>query len=368
MATAPAPARVPAVLSTAPATLAVKAPPLVSLPPVLSRLDARSNTEPPYTEPARLVIAPLASNVSAPPATNFPPDRPSTSAVTVALPPAISVPAFCRPLTCTLNAPKGLMEPSACRPAVKAPRLSSCRATTLALPAEDMAPVLVTEPGALSASAPPAVTVPPLTMSRPLCTDRSVAACMRPDGRILTSPLALTVSVPVSAARLPPMFTPTPASVPTSRMLLAYMPPKAATSIETPVVPPTPDRAETSIPSYPTRAGPATTFKRSAQTWAFSSSVRASRSNWLRLAPYRPAPSMAKRPLAISKPSAPSGPTTGLPVVSVARLAFKKPQPLQVMPAGFATMTFARLPATSSMPRSCEGLGAVTWFRMVVAR
>ncbi|CAB3718266.1 hypothetical protein LMG3458_03724 [Achromobacter deleyi] len=38
------------------------------------------------------------------------------------------------------------------------------------------------------------------------------------------------------------------------------------------------------------------------------------------------------------------------------------------MPAGFATMTFARLPATSSMPRSCEGLGAVTWFRMVVAR
>ncbi len=59
---------------------------------------------------------------------------------------------------------------------------------------------------------------------------------------------------------------------------------------------------------------------------------------------------------------------TGLPVVSVARLAFRKPQPLQVMPAGLATMTLARLPATSSMPISCDGLGAVTWFRMVAAR
>ncbi|MNJ67578.1 hypothetical protein D3C77_637620 [compost metagenome] len=55
-------------------------------------------------------------------------------------------------------------------------------------------------------------------------------------------------------------------------------------------------------------------------------------------------------------------------MVRVARSAFKKPQPLQVMPAGLATMTLARLPATSSVPISCEGFGAVTWFRMVVAR
>ncbi|CAB3742798.1 hypothetical protein LMG6003_05957 [Achromobacter insolitus] len=64
----------------------------------------------------------------------------------------------------------------------------------------------------------------------------------------------------------------------------------------------------------------------------------------------------------------PSAPTRGLPVVSVARSAFKKPQPLHVMPAGLATITLARLPATSSVPNSCEGLGAVTWLRMVRAR
>ncbi|MNT27891.1 hypothetical protein D3C72_1635430 [compost metagenome] len=64
----------------------------------------------------------------------------------------------------------------------------------------------------------------------------------------------------------------------------------------------------------------------------------------------------------------PSGPTCGRPVVKVARPAFKNPQPLHVMPAGLATMTLARLPATSSVPISCEGLGAVTWFKMVAAR
>ncbi|CAM4403941.1 hypothetical protein ACAE110713_12770 [Achromobacter aegrifaciens] len=64
----------------------------------------------------------------------------------------------------------------------------------------------------------------------------------------------------------------------------------------------------------------------------------------------------------------PSGPTWGLPVVKVARSAFKKPQPLQVMPAGLATITLARLPATSNVPSSCDGLGAVTWLRMVLAR
>ncbi|MCY1204007.1 hypothetical protein D9M72_155220 [compost metagenome] len=76
---------------------------------------------------------------------------------------------------------------------------------------------------------------------------------------------------------------------------------------------------------------------------------------------------MLNPPPAISKLS-PFGPITGLPVVSVARSAFRKPQPLQVMPAGLATMTLARLPATSSMPINCDGLGVVTWFRMVAAR
>ncbi len=166
-----------------------------------------------------------------------------------ASPPATSVPGLSNWSTCALNAPSGLMEPSACRPAVSPPRFSSWRATMLALPAEDMAWLLMTVAAAFKPSAPPAATVPSLTMSRPLCTDRLVAACSRPDGWIRTSPLALTVSVPVNAARLPPMFTPTPASVPIRRMLLAYMPPSAATSKATPVPTPAPVRAETSMPS-----------------------------------------------------------------------------------------------------------------------
>lgn len=114
---------------------------------------------------------------------------------------------------------------------------------------EDMALLLANLPAAFNASAPPAAAVPSLMMSRPLRTDRSVAACRRPDGRILTSPLALTLRVPVRAARLPPTFTPTPASVPIRRMLLAYMPPRAATSSATPVPAPSPANADTSMPS-----------------------------------------------------------------------------------------------------------------------
>ncbi|MOA26993.1 hypothetical protein D3C78_1478290 [compost metagenome] len=86
------------------------------------------------------------------------------------------------------------------------------------------------------------------------------------------------------------------------------------------------------------------------------------------MAPYKPSPSMRSLPDAMSKPMRPSVPICGRPVVSVARSAFKKPQPLQVMPAGLATMMFARLPATSSVPSNCDGFGAVTWLRMVVAR
>lgn len=54
-------------------------------------------------------------------------------------------------------------------------------------------------------------------------------------------------------------------------------------------------------------------------------------------------------------------------MVNVARSAFRNPQPLHVMPAGLATMTLARFPATSNVPSNCDGLGAVTWLRMVPA-
>ncbi len=195
------------------------------------------------------MTAPVASTRNAPPATNLPPDSPSAFAVMVASPPATRVPGLSSWSTCALKAPSGLMEPSACKPAVSAPPFSSRRATMLALPAEDIAWLLMTLAAAFKPSAPPAATVPSLTMSPALCTARFVAACSRPEGWIRTSPLALTVSVPVSAARLPPMFTPTPASVPIRRMLLAYMPPSAATSSATPVPAPAPVRADTSMPS-----------------------------------------------------------------------------------------------------------------------
>ena len=61
----------------------------------------------------------------------------------------------------------------------------------------------------------------------------------------------------------------------------------------------------------------------SAQMPALISSVRAIRSTRLRFAPFSPAPSTRSLPPATSKPMPPSGPTMGLPVVSVARSAFK---------------------------------------------
>ncbi|MNK97254.1 hypothetical protein D3C87_1175750 [compost metagenome] len=64
-------------------------------------------------------------------------------------------------------------------------------------------------------------------------------------GAMRTSPAALTCRSPVRATRLPPTFTPTPASVPISRMLLAYMPPRAAVSSATAGAAPSPAWADT---------------------------------------------------------------------------------------------------------------------------
>ncbi|MCY1204008.1 hypothetical protein D9M72_155230 [compost metagenome] len=327
----PAAASVPPALSTAPSIRAVNAPPLVSLPAALSRLPAFRSTDAPYNWPSAFRTAPRASTARAPPAAKRPPDRFSASAVTRASPPATRVPLLRNDCTWAENAPKGLTDPSACRPAVRTPLLSSWRAARSTLPEADRPPLLTTLPSALSASPPPAVAAPSLTIwpalrtdrpaaacrrpgdrfrtspavpicrapprdtmvpplpswppamltplppeispvfsilpaalsamappavttpwlarPRPLCTDRSVAACRRPDGRILTSPLALTCRLPVRAATLPPTFTPTPASVPTSRMLLAYMPPSAATSSATAGAPPCAASASTDTPS-----------------------------------------------------------------------------------------------------------------------
>ncbi|VGO10498.1 Minus agglutinin [plant metagenome] len=93
---------------------------------------------------------------------------------------------------------------------------------------------------ACKASVPPAVRRPSAARSRAAFTLAVVPACNAAVDAKRTSPLALTSSAPVSAARLPPTFTPTPASVPTRRMLLAYMPPRAAKSMATPGAAPCP--------------------------------------------------------------------------------------------------------------------------------
>jgi len=57
----------------------------------------------------------------------------------------------------------------------------------------------------------------------------------------------------------------------------------------------------------------------------------------------------------------------GVPVVSVARLALMKAPPSTAMPAGLATMTSARWPATSNAPRIWVGLPLVISLRMTRA-
>ncbi|WP_446687000.1 hypothetical protein [Paraburkholderia rhizosphaerae] len=66
---------------------------------------------------------------------------------------------------------------------------------------------------------------------------------------------------PACAASTPRLDTPTPFSLPTSTMRLAYMLPRLLTSIETPGTAPTPAIGVASSVSWPIAFAPATTFR-----------------------------------------------------------------------------------------------------------
>lgn len=144
----------------------------------------------------------------------------------------MSLPAATRKAPCVRRLP--------CAPTVASPPASMSNAA----PAPT-APGTATLRAAVSATAPAACATPCTARSPPLSTRRSPAACTVARGAMRTSPAALTCKSPVSAIRLPPMFTPTPASVPIRRMLSAYMPPSAAVSSVTPGAGPSPACADT---------------------------------------------------------------------------------------------------------------------------
>ncbi|MNI34591.1 hypothetical protein D3C73_885850 [compost metagenome] len=143
-----------------------------------------------------------------------------------------SCPAATRSAPCVCNAP--------CAAIVTSPLAS----TSTDPPAPTMPLISALRPAA-STTLPAACAAPSTARSRPPASRRLRAACTAALGAMRTSPAALTSRSPVRATRFPPTLTPTPASVPISRMLLAYMPPSAAVSSATAGAGPSPARAET---------------------------------------------------------------------------------------------------------------------------
>jgi hypothetical protein len=94
-------------------------------------------------------------------------------------------------------------------------------------------------------------------------------------------PSAVTTTSPAEAPRWPALRTPTPASVPTSTILPAYMPPRLATSMAKAGAAPLPARRQSASPAcYPasTTLVPAVTLSVCAQIPALTSTARAMRS------------------------------------------------------------------------------------------
>ena len=151
---------------------------------------------------------------------------------------------------------------------------------------------------------------------------------------------------PWRAVRLP-RFTPTPASLETRRIRLAYIPPSAPVSTATTGAAPSPATGLT-LPSAPTRFAPAVTVRSFACIAAFTSVARAIIDSASLLLASSPWPSTVMAPFVTSSASRlPLASNCGLPVVRVTFGVLINPHPLQVMPYGLATMTFAALPATS---------------------
>ncbi len=146
-----------------------------------------------------------------------------------------------------------------------------------------------------------------------------------------TFPALLSAISPCRALRLP-RFTPTPVSLETRRIRLAYMPPSAPVSTATFGAVPSPFNALT-LPSAATRFAPATTRKSFACSCALISVAREMIDTASLCEPLRPAPSMVTAPWVTSRDcSLPLASSTGLPVVRVTFGVLINPQPLQVIP------------------------------------
>ncbi len=177
------------------------------------------------------------------------------------------------------KSPAAALLPSLLIPAPSAPSASLRMAaafSVVCLPA-------VTEPLLLSRPADwtsvlTAAYILPLLATPPCEASRRFSAALRVP-RLVMLPSALTTTSPADAPIFPALCTPTPFSVPSRRILLAYMPPRAATSMATTGdTLPSAAFAVTSLCCAPTRLRPAVTFRSLAQIPALTLTARAIRS------------------------------------------------------------------------------------------
>ncbi|NKA86407.1 hypothetical protein GO279_04923 [Ralstonia solanacearum] len=243
---------VPALLSTEPAATATS-PTAPSNPPWLAtrcaptcmpvvdhRLPAALSSVPPAwiatllaeTAAPRLDTSPAAVSVTAPRALTLPLPVSMLPALTPIswpasrLPPLRTVPAA---LSATL--PAWVTPPFASTPAPMVPVFVICGPAIATLPPATTLPVLAVLP---EMDTLPGVLIAPWLVTFGAAIARSAALCTRPVGVMVTSPLADRSSRPVSAARLPPMLTPRPRSVPIRRVAPPpNMLPSCPTSIAT---------------------------------------------------------------------------------------------------------------------------------------
>ncbi|CAB3699176.1 hypothetical protein LMG26685_05205 [Achromobacter mucicolens] len=214
---------------TCAASLAVPAvPPLPAFEPPAADPEPEPEPEPELEPPEPEFPAPAPPPGGIPPGAISPPIRTLRADSTrTSCPPISSEPPNDRSCPAATRS-----APCVCTAACAATLTLPAAFTSIEPPAPT-APVIAALRPAASATLSAACAAPSTDTSRPDARRRSRAACTAALGAMRTSPDALTSRSPVSATRLPPTFTPTPASVPISRMLLAYMPPNAAVSSAT---------------------------------------------------------------------------------------------------------------------------------------
>ena len=134
----------------------------------------------------------------------------------------------------TVKLPLLAMEPSAFKPAAMlepVDALTCAAAFSVVLPfaaITAVAPVLLMSPWLTSVLLPLAYTVPLFMMPAVALSCVLPMACMRP--LLLSQPLFCRTTSPADAPIAPALRMPRPASVPTRKILPAYMPPSCATS------------------------------------------------------------------------------------------------------------------------------------------